>query len=183
MPGGSSVRSLLPSSLKATRNRNNQPSLSVGRTELTALLYFICFQESFKRKRRVLELCSWPMREAVVPLHCWSEPGLNHGLLPSARVYARKDSGKKQEHDQTIPPKYIHMCTRLSNKANDRAAESSHIGKARENKNEVHLSPKLVPIPPFYPPVGDRLTERSAQLARRKTPQAVFEESCRYPCG
>ena len=156
MPGGSSVRSLLPSSLKATRNRNNQPSLSVGRTELTALLYFICFQESFKRRRRVLELCSWPMREAVVPLHCWSEPGLNHGLLPSARVYARKDSGKKQEHDQTIPPKYIHMCTRLSNKANDRAAESSHIGKARE----AHLGPELVPIPPFYPPVGNRLTER-----------------------
>ena len=143
MPGGSSVRSLLPSSLKATRNRNNQPSLSVGRTELTALLYFICFQESFKRRRRVLELCSWPMREAVAPLHCWSEPGLNHGLLPSARVYARKDSGKKQEHDQTIPPKYIHMCTRLRNKANDRVAESSHIGKARE----AHLSPKLVPIP------------------------------------
>ena len=92
----------------------------------------------------------------MVPLHCWSEPGLNHGLLPSARVYARKDSGKKQEHDQTIPPKYIHMCTRLSNKANDRAAESSHIGKARE----AHLGPELVPIPPFYPPVGNRLTER-----------------------
>ena len=72
MPGGSSVSSLLSRSLKATRNRNSQPSLSVGHTELTALLYFICFQESFKRARRrtrrVLELCSWSMREAVAPL-------------------------------------------------------------------------------------------------------------------
>ena len=112
MPGGSSVRSLKPRSLKATRNRNCQPSLGVGRTELTALLHFICFQETFKRRRRrrVLELCSWSMREAVVPLRCWPRPGLNHGLLPSARVYARKDSGKKQEHDQTIPPKYTYTC-------------------------------------------------------------------------
>ena len=133
MPGDSTVRSLSKRSLKATKNRNCQPSLSVVRTELTALLYFICYQKSFKR-RRVLELCSWPVREPVVPLHCWSRPGLNHGLLPSAHLYVRKDPGKKQKQDQTIPPKYIHMCTRLSNKANDRIAESSHIGKARENK-------------------------------------------------
>ena len=122
MPDGSSVRSLLWRSLKPTRDSNSQSSLNVGRTEWTALLHFICFQESFKR-RRVLEVCSWPMREAVAPLRCWSRLGLDHGLLPSAYVYARKDSGKKQEHDQTIPHKYIHMCTRLSNKANERVAE------------------------------------------------------------
>ena len=84
------------------------------------------------------------------------QTGTQPWALPSARVYAHKDSGKKQEQHQTIPHKYIHTCTRLSNKANDRVAESSHIGKARE----AHLSPKLVPIPPFYPPVGNRLTER-----------------------
>ena len=60
--------------------------------------------------------------------------GTQPWTLPSAHVYVRKDSGKKQKQDQTIPPKYIHMCTRLSNKANDQVAESSHIGKARENK-------------------------------------------------
>ena len=48
--------------------------------------------------------------------------------LPSARVYARKDSGKKQEQDQTIPHKYIHMCTRLSNKANERIDQIVNVG-------------------------------------------------------
>ena len=84
------------------------------------------------------------------------QAGTQPWALPSARVYAHKHLGKKQEQGQTIPHKYIHTCTRLSNKSNDRVAESSHIGKARE----VHLNPKLVPIPPFYPSVGNRLTER-----------------------
>ena len=54
MPGGSSVRSLNPRSLKPTRNRNSQPSLSVGHTELTALLYMLSgvFQKSKKKNKK-----------------------------------------------------------------------------------------------------------------------------------
>ena len=100
MSGGSSVRSLKPRSLKPTRNRNSQPSLSVGHTELTALLHFICFQESFKRGRRrtrVLEPCSW------------SRPGLNHELCRQrvstrANTRARNKSSVKPFHTNT----YIH---------------------------------------------------------------------------
>ena len=105
MPGGSSVRSLTLRSLKATRNRTSQPSLSVGCTELTALLYFICLQESFKR-RRVLELCSWFMREAVPPLRSWSRSGLNHGLCcqrvsTRTKTRARNKSNIKLFHINT----------------------------------------------------------------------------------
>ena len=165
MPGGSSVRSFNLRSLKPKRNRNSQPSLNVGHTELAVLLHFICFQESFKR-RRVLESCSWSMREAVAPLRCWSRPGPNHGLWRQRVSMRAKTRATNKSNIKPFHTICIHMCTRLSNKANDRVAESSHIGKA----GEAHFSPKLVPIPSFYPSVGKQTYRKVSAVGASKNP-------------
>ena len=45
------------------------------------------------------------------------------------------------------------MCKRLNNGKNELAAEWSQIG--RERKKEIHLSPKVVPIPSLHLLVGN----------------------------
>ena len=64
--------------------------------------------------------------------------------------------------------------------------EIAEFGKEQRERERESLQPHTIinsTCANLIGSAGVRLTTKSAQVSRRKNPQAVFEESYQYPCG